>query len=104
MKINKIKLMTYMWNIGAILEFVGIPLHLASMYNISITYDWFIKLREFEYIEITYYIVASITALIFAALVNMNGKMKRWKDMGLAFFCFSVQIGMMIWLTMALVY
>lgn len=92
-----LKFMTFLWKIGSFLEFITLPLYLAAMQNRTITYEWFIKLREFKYIDATYYTFAGITAFIFSILVVMNRNRERWTDMLLALLCFVVQMGMLIW-------
>ncbi len=96
---NKLKSIgiSFLWYLGAFLEFVSIPLNLAALKDISITYEWFLQLRNYEYIEIAYYIVASVTMLVFAALVLISRKNKKVSEMMLALLCFFIQVvGMLI--------
>ncbi len=92
-----LKFMTFLWRLGSILEFITLPLYLAAMQNRTITYGWFIKLRDFKYIDATYYTFAAITLFVFSILVIMNRNRERWTEMLLALLCFVVQIGMLIW-------
>lgn len=94
---SNIKLMSFLWNLGSIFQFITIPLHLAAMKNRAITYEWFVKLREFEYIEVVYCAFAAITMFVFSILVVMNRNRGRWKDMWIGLLCFATQIGMLIW-------
>lgn len=92
-----LKFMTFLWKIGSLLEFITIPLYFAAIQNRTITYNWFLKLREFKYIDATYYTFSGITILIFSILVVMNRNRERWTDMLLALLCFMVQICMLAW-------
>ncbi len=96
---NKLKSIgiSFLWYLGAFLEFVSIPLNLAALKDISITYEWFLKIRNYEYVEIVYYIVAAITMLVFSMLVLISRKNKKVSEMMLALLCFMIQVvGMLI--------
>ena len=96
---NKLKSIftSFLWYLGALLEFVSIPLNLAALKDISITYEWFTALRNYEFIEIVYYIVAFVTMLVFSMLVLVSRKNKRISEMMLALLCFFIQVvGMLI--------
>ena len=90
---NKLKTMiiSILWYLGAILEFVSIPMYAAALKNVAITYSWFEMLRNYEHIKILYGIVALVTMAVFAILVLIMKKQKRVSEMVIALICFLVQ-------------
>jgi uncharacterized membrane protein YhaH (DUF805 family) len=94
---SNLKFMKTLWNLGTVLEFITIPLYFAAMKNRAITYEWFVKLREFEYIEVVYCSFAAATMFVFSILVMMNRKRERGQDMFIALMCFIAQVIMLAW-------
>ena len=94
---SKLKLLKFLWNLGTVLEFITIPLYFAAMKNRAIAYEWFVKLREFEYIEVLYCTVAALTMLVFSILVIMSRNRERWQEMWTGLCCFTAQVIMLAW-------
>ncbi len=91
---DKIKtmFMSLLWYTGALLEVATIPLSLAVLHEISITYEWFIALKKYQYVDGLYYITAALTMFIFSILVMINRHRKNLNEMLLALICFIGQV------------
>ena len=83
--------LTGLWYLGSILQVITLPLCMAALKDVSITYDWFKLLKKYEHIEITYYVTAAITMFIFAILVLISRYQKKMPDMLIALMGFAVQ-------------
>ena len=88
----KMKCISFLWYLGTVLELVTIPLCLGALKDVTITYDWYKTLSQYENIEMVYYIVAAITMGVFSLLVIINKKRKKVEEMFAALLCFSIQV------------
>lgn len=86
---------TVLWYVATILEWVIVPLYLATMgyeFNISI-YE---KLRNWQYVAILYYILEVIDIILFGYFVILFKKKDELKSMGVSVFCCLTQIILLI--------
>lgn len=84
-----------LWYLATILEWVNIPLHLASVgYEFDI--DIYNKLKAWQYVRATYYISACIDIALFGYFVVVYKKKEELKPMALSVFCCLIQMVLLI--------
>lgn len=84
-----------LWYIASFVEWIIIPLYLASMgYEFNI--DIYTKLRKWQYVTTTYYILASIDIVLFMYFVIIYRKKEQLKLMAITVFCCLMQIILLI--------
>lgn len=84
-----------LWYLAIIIEWVIIPLYVASMgYNFDIyLYN---QLKNWEYVTALYYVLACIDISLFAYFIMLYRKMKQDKLMQVSVFCCLMQIILLI--------
>ena len=95
--VKKNKLITFIWIIATILEWVNIVLFMAALGRDTFQFSWYNAILTWPYRAETFYICGAIDLLLFSILVMYYHKRERYNEMLLGLFCFTAQIFLLAW-------
>ena len=94
---KKNRLISLIWIIATILEWINIILFFAATGEPRIPFTWYQAILSYGYVDVLFHISAGIALLLFAILVKINQKKENLRDMLIALMCFTAQIFLLIW-------
>lgn len=86
-----------LWAVAIIFEWINVALFILAMGYEVFDYEWYNKLKSWEYIAPLYYTCGAIDVILFAWLANIYRKTENLREIVLSVFCCLVQIGLLIW-------
>ena len=91
------KVISFLWIVASIIEWMNVILFIAAMGYNFIDFPLYNSLKDWQYINTIFYISAFVDALIFWLLAIISKKTNRTKDTLTAVYCGVIQLVLLIY-------